>query len=191
MMPALLKEVVLSEFVGAEPDWKTFDIAAFGDVEGRDVAVPLPEPLWDQASRWELRGATDDHSVELWLTAQDFSSTEGDPEEYCESRLAEGSLACSSDTLPDGRTVISQWWRDGEGNDVGVAGDNHPWFRQSVAVYRDGSGYIVVARQGVQTSSLVEAQRRAWLEDAAMHRIASSPDLDLENVLGPTATGAR
>ena len=191
MMPALLKEVVLSEFVGAEPDWKTFDIAAFGNVEGRDAAVPLPEPLWDQASRWELRGATDDHSVELWLTAEDFSSTEGDPEEYCESRLAEGSLACKSDTLPDGRTVISQWWRDDQDNDVGVAGDTNSWFRQSVAVYREGSGYIVVTRQGVQASSFVQAQRDAWLEDEAMHRIASSPDIDLETVLGPTATGVR
>ena len=181
-MPALLKGVVLPEFAVPTPNWKTFDIAAYGEVEGRNAADPLPERLWAEASRWELRGTTDDHAVELWLQAGDFSSTEGDPEEYCRSRLSEGGLACTHDVLDDGRIVVAQWLRDDRGTAFGAAGDG-PWFVQNVAVYRDGSGYLVVARQGVKAPTFEKARADAWLDAAALQRIASNPDVNLEHVL--------
>lgn len=184
MMPALLKDVVLSEFPVATPDWKTFDLAAYGIVKGRDSGIPLPEPLWDKASQWTLKGTTDDHGVDLRLVAGDFGGTEGAPEEACRSLLADGlALSCTHEVLADGRVVVTSWERDVQGGGFATAGLGGPWFIQAVKVYREGSGYVISLRQGVQASSLEQAQVDAWLDDAAMLRIALSPDLELEDVL--------
>jgi hypothetical protein len=184
MMPALLKDVVLTEFGVPTPRWNTFDIESWGDVEGLDPDTPLPESEWDQAYAWELRGTTDDRAVELSLSAGDFGGTEGDPDEYCRDELAVGALECSADELADGRIIVSKWTRESAaGAWFGTGGDDEKWFVQGVKVYAAGTGYEVWARQAVRAPSWSLAQSEAWLSDQAMIRIASDPTVNLEKVL--------